>query len=199
LLSSALAIAVLAVLVSCSRDGQVPSPVRYLDAEEDYHFETICEMARTSDAVVEATAVSTQPGRILGDPDDLHSALQVREVNLRITDTLRGLLPTSEIVLEEIAWDWEGNPLALEGQTPSMVGDIGLYFVVAKDDPTPRTYYRIVNSQGKFLYKGDDVVSTIANDPLVRQIEEMSVREVRLVLDQDLETGDAVCSEVGVR
>ena len=100
-------------------------------AREIWHFDFLGEMVATSDAVVDATVVAVNPGRVVILPPD--GRTEFSEVTLRVSNVLAGEAPT-EVVLEE------DGILA----TKSELGDRGVYFIVRKQD-RPK-FYRLVNS-----------------------------------------------------
>lgn len=105
-----------------------------------FRFTGLPQMVATSDLVIRGTVQRIEPGRILGDGD---AAIQVAQVTLSVGRILFGETATSIVMLEEYG---------LERGHPSLRGDVGVYFLHRKTDAPD--FYRLVNSQGRFLEDG---------------------------------------------
>lgn len=159
-------------LTGCGKDATTS-----VQFAEDQYFESLCEMVQASDAVAEGVVLSTNRGRIIGEVEP-HAALQLREVNLKVTSVLAGSVPTPAITLEEVGWDGEGNPVNPHDIPASKPGDLGVFFVVVKADQTEQTYYRVVNSQGYYASVAGGLVGLDETDPLIQSIEALTLPEL---------------------
>jgi hypothetical protein len=148
----------------------------YLHATDKYHFENLCDMAEASDVVAQATVISTQAGRLIGSSDDPHSQLRMREVELSVKNVLYGSAPSSTITFSEIGWDSEGNPVTVNNEAPSAVGETGVYFLILTTDPAVPGWYEVISSQGRYAVSGESLIpasglgSVTALGQLVTQI-----------------------------
>jgi hypothetical protein len=145
------------------------------NASEVYRFDDLDVMVATSDAVVRGTVLSVRPGRTAGGKDAGH-AMSFREVVLRVDAVFHGPDLTDTIVLEE-AGAWGGKPVVMNNVRPSKVGDSGVYFLtLRKDSDLPR--YILVSSQGRYLLSKDQLEGSNPEDPLVQELQSLSVPDL---------------------
>jgi hypothetical protein len=99
-------------------------------------------MVASSDLVIEGTVQRVEPGRVVGEG---HGVIQFGQVTVSVNRVLFGKIEPSRVVLEEYG---------LEYGRLSHVGDHGLYFLTQKNDGHGPQFFRIVNSQGRYLDDG---------------------------------------------
>jgi hypothetical protein len=134
---------------------------------QSFYFSSLPQMVATSDLVVEGTVESVEPGRVVGEGD---AAIQFGQVTLSVNRVLFGKTEFSSVVLEEFG---------LEYGHPSQVGDHGLYFLTQKNDGQGPEFFRIVNSQGRYLDDGRSKLIAIDDEFVwVKLIEGMSLSEL---------------------
>jgi hypothetical protein len=105
--------------------------------KEIVSFDSLPQMVATSDLVIDGTVRMVEPGRIVGAGD---ASIQFAQVTVSVDRVLFGRSDAANVVVEEYG---------LERGHPSRVGDHGVFFLHRKADAP--TFYRLVNSQGKFL------------------------------------------------
>ncbi len=127
-----------------------------------YWFESLEEMVETSQLIVAGKVVEVKAGRTVGPADDPEGAIQFQEGTLQVDEVLKGSLPSNSLILEE-------EPDGIEGEGGSKAGDMGVYFLVAKQD-RPSVFVPI-NSQGKLLIRDGQIV---ASDPDASWVEEVN-------------------------
>ena len=110
--------------------------------KELFSFESLPQMVASSDLVIEGTVQKVEPGRVVGEG---HGAIQFGQVTVSVNRVLFGKIEPLRIVLEEYG---------LEYGRPSQVGDHGVYFLTQKNDGHGPQFFRIVNSQGRYLDDG---------------------------------------------
>ena len=158
----------LLLTASCAAEPvQPPPPGR----QELYDFTSLEEMVATSDAVIEGTVLSAEPGRVVGSDSD---PVQFVQLNLKVDELLFGKLPVlgkdQTIMLEESAGSVEGSG-DLQGVYGSAAGDHGIYFLGWKDE-TP--FYYLINSEGRFLVQDGKVVALNKLDEWALDLERLS-------------------------
>ena len=160
-------------------DGDVASEelVR-VDATPAVRYATLAELAGASDVVVRGEVVDIARGRTVGgQPGDGGApvgAVVSRLVTVRVDEVLAGgdgsLAPGGQVVVEEEGWLTDGRAIALNGARPPEVGDEGIWFLDAIDDPDLPLFVT-VNTQGRFLSPGGGALEgTDPEDPLVQSI-----------------------------
>jgi hypothetical protein len=145
---------------------------------EVFSFDSLPQMVATSDLVIEGTVERVEPGRVVGEAD---GAIQFAQVTISVDRVLVGRKDDPNVVIEEYG---------LERGHPSRVGDHGVYFLHLKTDAP--TFYRLVNSQGRFL--GDGKGGLVApNDEAdwVKAIESQSLSQ----LDSDVQAAASAVAE----
>jgi hypothetical protein len=121
-------------------------------------------MVATSDLVIEGTVLSIEPGRVVGSRE---TAIQFAQVTLSVDRLLFGNIDSVGVVIEEYG---------LESSRSSQVGDHGVHFLHQKTDARP--FYRLVNSQGRFLDDGKGgLVALDHKASWVKVIEHKSLSE----------------------
>jgi hypothetical protein len=177
---------VLAAAVTLSRldrpdreaDVTSPSAVK-VAATSKYQFDSLIEMAAASDAVVRATVVTTERGRLVGDPGA--GGIVTRVVTLKVDESfdseMDGLGEGATLLVEEEGWLPTGEELIVDDLQPSAPGDAGVWFLQALDETEAPTFI-VINSQGRFLNVDGHVVGGRADDPLVDATEAASYSEL---------------------
>lgn len=141
---------------------------------EIFHFESLAQLAATSDLVAEGTVVDVREGRVVGPVD---APLQLMEVTLRVDRIWRGSYSSDEIILED-----DGVSAGL-----SQVGDHGTYFLHLKtDSPKGQPYYRLLNSQARFLEVDGRITASNDDSSWVRDLEQLSAQEFKDRLNEAL-------------
>lgn len=191
LVAGALAAGLLLV-TACSRDA--PKPSRAAERTEvladvsrsvmlpvdasAYQFVSVGELVSASDAVVRATVVAVERGRLVGGPGA--GGVVSRRVTLRIDELLAGDA-SSTVLVEEEGWLADGTPIVVNGVVPSRRGDAGIWFLDALADPDLPAYL-VVNSQGRFLQQGASLHGGDQRDPLVRELQALAPDELAVLV-----------------
>ncbi len=131
---------------------------RYAPIAEFHHYETPAEMVKASEVIVMGRVTDVAPGRIVGattNPDDPEAVLRLQNVTLQVDAVLKGTIPSNQIMLEEEPFDVEG----FSRYSASAEGDQGFYFLEYVED-LPPPFFRVVNSQGRFLVRDGKVVTS---------------------------------------
>lgn len=136
-----------------------PDPVLF-SVREAYRFETIEQMVATSDAVVVGVAEADARGRVFGEAP---GQLQSRDVTVNVDSVLAGRYAVGDrVVVQEMGWGAQGEPLALEGLQPMRIGQRYLLFLTGVDETQkdlaethagPRAV--VTNSQGRYEVSTD--------------------------------------------
>jgi hypothetical protein len=156
------------VAVGCSREE---SP-RYAGVDEVQTFQSLAGMVAGADAIVQGTVVAIEPGRTVGEESG--NPVQFQQVTIQVEEVLAGSLPEREILLEE----GFGIP-----PVNSEMGDTGFYFIHLKlDSPKTTPYYRLVNTQGRFLEADGKVLGSNDESSWVDSLEELSPQEFESLL-----------------
>lgn len=131
-------------------------------------FATVDELVASSDAVVLAEVLDSVDGRTVTDPTAPEVGIRTRLAELRVVQILAGDVP-NRLVLEEVASLTDGTPVAVDGASPVVVGDRGVFFLVAGgSEQAP--HWALVGSQGRFLVRGE-ALEAAGDDPLSVAIE----------------------------
>jgi hypothetical protein len=128
-----------------------PDPVDV--ASDSALFDSVDDLVAASDAVVLAEVVEAADGRAITDPSDPTTGIRTRLAELRVVQVLAGSAPDA-LVLEEAATLLDGTPIAVDGETPVVAGDRGVFFLVAGGaDEAP--HWALVGAQGRYLVRGE--------------------------------------------
>ena len=167
-----LALAVAFAGVSCSENR------RTAHIEEFYYYETPAEMVKASEVIVIGHVTDVASGRIVGpttDPDDPEAVLRLQNVTLQVDEVVKGTIPSNQIKLEEEPFDVVG----FSRYSASAEGDQGFYFLEDVED-LPPPFFRVVNSQGRFLVRDGKVVTSDSEEAGWRRVlSRMSPDELR--------------------
>ena len=180
----AVTIAGVLAVAGCS-DGQAARPAAIPagfggEASDFYEFDQLRDLVATSDAVVIATAESEQDGRSVGDPGSL---IHHRQVTFRVERVLFGDVDGETVDVETVSGlEADGYKLPPPAEYVQFhPGQRSLLFLWRHDDAKTvddKTLYTYLNSQGAYEINGEDIVDLPNHDdPLVRRIQRMSVRE----------------------
>jgi hypothetical protein len=135
------------------------------------YFDNTTQMASASDLIVEGIVTHVSVVGIAGQ--DEH-AVEVHQVELRLTRVLLGDPTLKTIVLEE-----DGIPTAY-----SYVGDDGFFVVVQRQDREPGIY-RLVNFQGRYLRdSGGTIQRSGLESELVARMEGMTAAQFAATVEQ---------------
>ncbi len=158
--------------------GTAPSAVA-VAATSSYQFDSLLDMAATSDAVVRATVVATERGRVVGDPDagGIVSRIVTLDVSEVFTSSVPGLTAGATLLIEEEGWLPSGEVLIVDDLQPSTVDDTGVWFLDAIGDTDSPTFL-VINSQGRFLDLDGQIVGGRIDDPLVDAVEAVDYPEL---------------------
>ncbi|HEX9889426.1 MAG TPA: hypothetical protein VGA69_08105 [Nitriliruptorales bacterium] len=132
-------------------------------------FASIEELSAASTRAVVGQVVEAPCGRVVG-------LFGLRNVVVQVEHTLVGP-KTSRVTFEQFDWDPStGRPLLVVGYPKFEVGDRLAIFLRASDAPG---LHRYVNDQGVFRVVDGRIADTRRPDPLVREIEGLTVAELR--------------------
>ena len=98
---------------------------------------------------------------------------------VEVSATLDG---ASEPVVTFEQFDWDPStfrPLLVVDYPQFQVDDEVLLFLNDSDEPG---VFELTNFQGAYRLDGDEVADTARNDPLVRQIESLTVTEIQQLI-----------------
>jgi hypothetical protein len=148
-----------------------------------YDFATLDELVAASDAIVVATVVAVDEGRLVGEPEE--GAVISRVASLRVDTALIGDV-ADIVVIEEEGWLPDGTPLIVNDVTPTAVGDEGVWFLDSIDD-SELPGYLVINSQGRYLLDPADPTGPLVggdrNDALVQTLERLTLPELIDAID----------------
>ena len=144
--------------------------------DEIHDFGSLEEMIARAEIIIEATVVAVEPGRVVGPPDD---PLQFQQVTLQVEDVIFGNLAATTILLEAEEYGGGQNVYPLPE-----VGDHGIYFIHLKRERTSQPYYGLLNSEGMFIADGDRIVASNPEDAWAREIEAMSLEDLKVRIEQ---------------
>lgn len=130
----------------------------------------LAELVGASDLVVRAQVVSTDRGRVFGDPGS-DAAIESRVVTLTVRRVLRGtgVAPDATVVIEEEGWTADGAPLVVDGAPPSQAGDDAIWFLT-KVGAEEEQRYVVVSAEGRYLVDSGRLRGAAGDDPLVAQL-----------------------------
>lgn len=142
-----------------------PAPLDVVAAGPSYT--TLAEMMAASDLVLVGEVRGVGDGRTITDPTDPVVGIHTRLVDVEVLQLLAGDASGTVVVEEEEAL-LDGTPIVVNGVAPSRVGDRGVYFLVASDDPAA-PYHALVGEQGRYLLDGARLRPS-GNDALSRSL-----------------------------
>jgi hypothetical protein len=157
-------------------DARAPVAVT---SDARHRFTDLGQLVAASDLVLTGRVVSSEPGRIFGNPGAAaaSSAIRSHVLTLRVEAVLANkdeqAGSDTVVLVEEEATLTDGSPVVVDGMRPSRTGDRGLWFLVASND-AEFPGYTLVNAQGRYVetptgrLRGGD-----RSDPLVRSLERM--------------------------
>ena len=187
---SAAALTVVAVIVFAVsyRPGDSAGPVAArrpveLTSSARHRFTTVEQLVAASDLVVEGHTVTTEAGRIFGDGGNRASgetsAIRSRITTVQVDAVLSGTSADSTVLVEEEAELADGTPVRVDGMRAGEVGDRGVWFLVASQDPDFPGYV-VTNAQGRYLRgPGDSLRGGDRTDELVRDVERAGLTALR--------------------
>jgi hypothetical protein len=179
----AIAVAVGAYFLMRDDDAGRRQPLA-VEATSIYDFAALDELVAASDAIVVATVVAVDEGRLVGEPEE--GAVISRVASLRVDTALIGDV-ADIVVIEEEGWLPDGTPLIVNGVAPTAVGDEGVWFLDAIDDAELRGYL-VINSQGRYLLDPTDPTGTLLggdrDDSLVQTLEQLTLPELIAAIDE---------------
>jgi hypothetical protein len=151
-----------------------------------FHFDTSAEMLATADYVVEGDVSGVSRGRIL--PGDSEVKQQLKEFRILPTRIWKGTIAHDPLIVEDAGWEISTAPgegemeLVIADTIQPTPGDHGLFYL-RKNRSNGRLSF--INNQGLFLVSGDKIKDTSRSDPLVDDIERLTVSSLRLQLQRD--------------
>jgi hypothetical protein len=149
----------------------IPSNVRH-------RFANLDDLVGESDLVVSGRVVATEPGRIFGTGE---AGIRSHVLTVRVDSVLAGSeRPAGAgtvVLVEEEAELADGTPVRIDGMRASEIGDDGIWFLAASGDPD-FPGYAVINSQGRYLVRGDALQGGDADDELVQELEVLDRAEL---------------------
>jgi hypothetical protein len=129
-----------------------------------------------SDLVVRGRVVAAEAGRVFGAGS---AAIRSHVLTVRVDKVLTGTQPAragAVVLVEEEAELADGTAIEVDGMRASRIGDDGIWFLVASNDPE-FPGYAVVNSQGRYL-RGDGTAlrGGDASDALVGELAPLGTR-----------------------
>ena len=148
------------------------------------HYSSLGQMVNDVDAVVLATVIGTQPGREVLTASQ--QPLPFTLVSLKADEIIRGYEFIAEgqtITLEQTGGEINGQALYFNDDggfyTP---GGKELLFLKRQEDTG---YYYLVNPQGRFKVKDDQLLAVAPDDHTAQQLDLRSVDHgLRIILDE---------------
>jgi hypothetical protein len=161
----------------------VDPPARVaVDSDARHRFSDLAQLVSASDLILAGRVVSSEAGRVFGNPGTAadSSAIRSHVLTLQVDGVLAGrgapAASSAVVLVEEEASLTDGSPIVVDGMRATRVGDRGLWFLVASNDPE-FPGYTIVNSQGRYVETPTGrLVGGDPSDPLVRSLERMGGR-----------------------
>jgi hypothetical protein len=110
-------------------------------------FDTLDHLLAAADIVVVATVTDAELGRAVTDPDQPTSGIRTTLFELRVEEVLAGSAP-DRLILEHETALLDGTPITVDGVGPPVVGERGLYLLLAgSGEGFP--HHALVGSQGR--------------------------------------------------
>lgn len=122
------------------------------------------DMAAASDLVVVGTVIGAGPGRVLTDPGDPTVGIRTELLAVEVERSLVGARP-ARLVVEQESSLLDGTPIAVEGRSPTEVGERGAFFLVAGTGPD-EPYHAFVGPEGWMAMVGDRLVPEPSTGPV---------------------------------
>ena len=180
-LLAAIALLLAASAVAGTRTGHVHKVV-ILDGAEAFHFKDLPSMVATSTAVVRGSVVGSSRGKVI---DEQEVAYTRKLLDIQVEETLAGQPAGPHAQVEVAGWrQVEGEAeteLRLADQLPTQLGDQGIFFLY---DFEHDGRYGMVNTQGVYLADGAQVRDSHRTDPLVRQLEALTMADLQDLIRQ---------------
>lgn len=144
-------------------------------AEEVEHFETLAEMADTTDVVVTGTVTAAEPGRVIVDSAPVEDGLAYQYLTVTV-DVQDDLADASRAQYTVEFGPYVANDLAQAAWPADLVGDTGIFVLRRKGSANPDTgapkvaaefalnAYRLVSGQGLLLDDGGQVAAPLADE-----------------------------------
>ncbi len=134
------------------------------------------ELAAAADLVVRGHVVTTERGRVFGDPGG--ESIESRLVTLEVADVLAGEATVDgTLLVEEEGWLEDGTPLIVDGAAPSAVGDDGVWFLIEVGG-TDAPIYVVVSAQGRYLVERAGLSGATGDDPLIAELTSLSIEDL---------------------
>jgi hypothetical protein len=164
-------------------------------SDSRHRFTELAPLVTASDLVVSGRVLAVEPGRTFGavdaNGDAAPNAIRSRVVTLDVRDVIaaRAAVPApapgTVVLVEEEATLLDGTPIAVDGARATKVGDAGIWFLTASQDPE-FPGFTVVNSQGRYLFADPEARRAFdgalhgadRSDALVRQLEALGFREL---------------------
>jgi len=134
-------------------------------------FASLEEMTRFSDAVVIGRVVSVTPWRRTGE----HPVYEVARVTVEVEKVFRG----SQLGTVEFEQTHTIDGLTPRGPIDQVqIGDRGVFFLVDDVDRGDRSMHGLASYQALYLDTGDALRGSDSRDPLVAQLNTLSLDEL---------------------
>ncbi len=167
---------------------RVPAPLSAdlaplaVEAKSSFQFNSVGDMITASDLVVVGRVVVTERGRLVGDP--LQGGVVSRLVTVQVDASLwnPAQADSSVVMVDEEGWLPDGTPIVVNGMQPSVVGDVGVWFldrIPTDESPT----YLVINSQGRFIESDGVMRGADQRDALVQELQRLSMGELRAMVE----------------
>ena len=154
---------------------------------EIFHFAELDKMVATSDLVIQGRVSSISRGPMIGDSD--YGKIEMREVEVRVTESIYGSGPDELLTFFEEGWT-NGQQIEVNGVEASQVGDFGLYFLIEVPGfQLPKGSYVLISSQGRYLREGqsDSVRASNSGDEFGRSLASRGYNRLRADTRQEAE------------
>ncbi|HZD01108.1 MAG TPA: hypothetical protein VFA46_13230 [Actinomycetes bacterium] len=181
-LLAAIALLLAANAVAGTRTGHVHRKVVILEGAEAFHFEDLPSMVATSTAVVRGSVVGSSRGKVIDEQEVVYTR---KLLDIQVEQTLAGQPTGPHAQLEVAGWRQVNGEaeteLQLADQLPTQLGDQGIFFLY---DFEHDGRYGMVNTQGVYLADGAQVRDSHRTDPLVRQLEALTMADLNQLIEQ---------------
>ncbi|HYO16462.1 MAG TPA: hypothetical protein VE685_24970 [Thermoanaerobaculia bacterium] len=163
-------------------DHLLHRPVRTTRAAWKEVYKAPGELVHRVDAIVLATAVDVQPGRI-ATSDNEEDVLRFQLVSFDVLRGLKGVDDGERITLERAVASNGGILLDFDGGDFEM-GQHYLLFLKRQEDGSP--YFYQVNDQGRFRIANDRLVAVARDDKVAAHFDQRTVREALALVRTNL-------------
>lgn len=136
------------------------TPELSVEGKEQFYFDNLMEMARSSELVIRAEVTNVGIGQLYGK--DSGSPITTRLITLKPLEVARGDIPVGHpLTYEEEGWNADHTGYVMNGVLWSDVGDQAWYFLRRSSSG----YYRLLSSYGRYKVEDSDHMGPSGHHP----------------------------------